>query len=164
MSIYIEHRRKKHLQCAQCAEYWSKRKRRLQLQCTKKQSICMSGSRKLFWNKFHVIGPVTPGPIMATVTTIQVQKTIGQEHLRQKIDLGAWQRGIGSGGFSSYPLQAVCLLLCRHYPIHCHFLGLRDVSNKDFTCSVVCQRKRKRAVSKWTCDERSFVYLLPWQP
>jgi len=36
MSIYIEHRRKKHLQCAQCAEYWSKRRRRLQLQCTTK--------------------------------------------------------------------------------------------------------------------------------
>ena len=25
----------------------------------RKQSICMSGSRKLFWNKFHVVAPAT---------------------------------------------------------------------------------------------------------
>ena len=46
----------KHLQCAQCAEYWSKTH---VFNVRRKQSICMSGSRKLFWNKFHVVGPVT---------------------------------------------------------------------------------------------------------
>ena len=56
MSIYIAHRRKKRLWCAECAEYWSKRH---VFRVRQKQSICMSGSRKLFWNKFHVIGPAT---------------------------------------------------------------------------------------------------------
>ena len=57
MSIYVAHRR--------CAEYCSKRN---VFSVRQKQSICMSGSRKLFRNKFHVVPYRLSGSLMVIGT------------------------------------------------------------------------------------------------
>ena len=62
MSIYIAHRRKNNasnvLNVPSTVQKETFSKRNV-FSVRRKQSICMSGSRKLFWNKFHVVGPAT---------------------------------------------------------------------------------------------------------